>query len=217
MFPSLDTIVEGATVLANAWSMYNKTKVLFDPPRVDTSDPITERLYSNPSMTSMLIGPKDSKNTALTVNTGVQLVRTAWDGSRNQGDFRVNMPLAAYYGRTIRARRAVHKRSHPYGCVGPDCVGKGMTKAMKTVMLTYDPNMVVHAAPMNAFDFGGLSKSKNVGKNVSMIGAGGSVPTDSVDGARLNNSVGLNATKTTTNAKGMMKSASQKSMPVSVK
>ena len=158
-----------------------------------STDDLCHRAYRNSSMTGDYMGPRVSKNTRLYINKPeVQCMRSVvTDGNnRNEGDWRRGMSLAAYNGDMVRRRSEVYTDKQPVGCNGPVMCKLGLK--MKGVIVAHNPDLPVLAAESEAFSQGGVfvNKARDV---VSMVGAGGDMPTNQNEGgSRLNNAVGLN-------------------------
>lgn len=189
---TLDNISEGSTLpdtgdgghgRGGGWS--------FKPASQDTTDDVSHRGYTDPSMTGTWDGPRDTKNKRLFINKPeVQHLRSVVTGNnKNAGDWRRRMDMASYNGDRRVTRQERYEDKQPVGCNGPVICKLGVQ--MKGVIVAHNNNLPILAAKADVFAPGGVSAPRQ-DDGVSMVSAGFAVPTDSADGARLNNAVGLN-------------------------
>jgi hypothetical protein len=185
---SIDTITEGSTLLSHG---HTKTKgvVSYAAAVQDGSDDLSNRMYDDPSMAGRWTGHMDSKNKRLTVRQKhVHHVGHSNERSRNEGQHRRMMGMDKLLGKTKTMRADTVANTQPVGCNGPVICKLGI--AMRGVLTQHDSSAPVHAAPHMQFSHGGIATEK-AGGDVSMIGAGGTVPADTPNNASLNSAAGL--------------------------
>lgn len=190
MFPvdTLDTIAEGSTLKSHG-DVKSSVGVSYAPAVQDSSDDLSHRFYTDPSMDGRWTGHRDSLNKRLTVvQKHVHTMSHGNEQNRNVGDYRRSMGLNKYWGKTRKMRVDGPSNTQPVGCNGPVICQLG--RAMRGVVTQHNPVAPVHAAPHMQFSHGGVSKER-VGGDVSMIGAGNTVPMDTPNNSYMNNAVGL--------------------------
>lgn len=188
---SIDTISEGSTLSGHGRARSRSGAVSFAPVVQDSSDDLSHRMYGDPSMAGRWTGHMDSKNKRLTVHQKhVHYIGHANEQSRNPGDYRSGVTMNKLVGKAKTTRADTVSNTQPVGCNGPVICDLGV--AMRGVMMQYDSSVPVHAAPHMQFSHGGIATEKlKAGEEVSMIGAGDSVPGDTPNNDSLNNAAGL--------------------------
>lgn len=189
---TLDNISEGSTLWDSDDGRHRRGAIWsFKPASQDTTDDVSHRGYTDPSMTGTWDGPRDTKNKRLFINKPeVQRLRSVVAGyNKNAGDWRRRMDMASYNGDRRVTRRERYEDKQPVGCNGPVICKLGVQ--MKDVVVAHNNNLPILAAKADVFAPGGVSAPRQ-NEEMSMVSAGFAVPTDSADGARLNNAVGLN-------------------------
>lgn len=189
---TLDNISEGSTLWDSDDGRHRRGAIWsFKPASQDTTDDVSHRGYTDPSMTGTWDGPRDTKNKRLFINKPeVQRLRSVVAGyNKNAGDWRRRMDMASYNGERRVTRRERYEDKQPVGCNGPVICKLGVQ--MKDVVVAHNNNLPILAAKADVFAPGGVSAPRQ-NEEMSMVSAGFAVPTDSADGARLNNAVGLN-------------------------
>jgi len=136
------------------------------------------RFYGRLCQDTMKSGHLDSRNTRLTIpNVEAQTLRHANLNNRNPGDRTRNMGDRAFMD--LRHLRGEVDNYGGGGVLGDD---------MKDFITQLDPTHVVNAIEVEDFQHGGTRADAVRG---TMMGAGGSVPMDNLDGTNLNNAYGL--------------------------
>lgn len=189
---TLDNISEGSTLWDSDDGRHRRGAIWsFKPASQDTTDDVSHRGYTDPSMTGTWDGPRDTKNKRLFINKPeVQRLRSVVAGyNKNAGDWRRRMDMASYNGDRRVTRQERYEDKQPVGCNGPVICKLGVQ--MKDVVVAHNNNLPILAAKADVFAPGGVSAPRQ-NEEMSMVSAGFTVPTDSADGARLNNAVGLN-------------------------
>jgi hypothetical protein len=199
---SLDTIADGSTLVD---PNPRKTRSHDDIPVFsvlkETNTDTNGRQYNSNMMDSRITGPKDSKNTVLEVTTPrVQTIRHAVDRSHNEGDFRL--------GQVDRPVKRDGLPTIPVGCNGPVYCPLG--KAMRNVILNYDPEAAILAATHEQNTHGGVQFVDPMEKT-SMMGAANSLPVDGPEGKSLHNAQGLEYTVDIPNSTDMVAHAANQS------
>lgn len=191
---TLDHITDGSTLSKPDHRKHKSKKHKkgkegdFSPVKQDSSDSLSQRHYKDHCMDGKITGHKDSKNTALTVGMkSVHTVSHANEKSRNAGDFRKHMSIQKYNGDSINKRSDTPLNTQPPGCIGPTICPVG--KAMQNVVTQHDSRAPIHAATHTQFSHG--SETNPTYEQISMIGAGGTVPRDTPNNASLDNAAGL--------------------------
>lgn len=183
---SLDTIADGSTLRDPKSTVKQDVVPVFsgDVQRPKASSAVG-RTYKDVMMDGRITGPKDSKNKVLEVKTPrVQTIRHAVDRSHNEGDFRL--------GKRDKPRQRNGLPTIPVGCNGP--VFCPMGKAMRNIVLNYDPKAAILAATHEQNAHGGVQFTDPM-EPTSMVGAAGALPVDGPEGKSLQNAQGLHYTK----------------------
>ena len=185
---TLDTIADGSTLRSHDNRKYAE-KLLHTGTGQDSSDDLSHRTYTDPSMTGRWIGHLDSRNKRLTVaQKHVHKMEHPHEHNRVVGDHRRMMGNDKSSGKTKMKRVDVPSNTQPIGCNGPVICQLG--RSMRGVVTQHDPDVPVHAAPHEKLSHGGISKDKT-GDEISMIGAGNTVPSDTPNNSNMNNAAGL--------------------------
>jgi len=199
---SLDTIADGSTLRDPKTTTKRDTTPIFNgdvQKRVSSST--AGRVYKDVMMDGRITGPKDSKNKVLEVKTPrVQTIRHSVDRSHNEGDFRL--------GKRDKRRERNGLPVVPVGCNGP--VFCPMGKAMRNIVLNYDPKAAILAATHEQNAHGGVQFTDPM-EPTSMIGAANALPVDGPEGKSLQNAQGLHYTKDVPNSSSMVTHAASNS------
>lgn len=199
---SLDTIADGSTLrdpgVKTSTREPGTPGNLLQPKASST----VGRTYKDVMMDGRITGPKDSKNKVLEVKTPrVQTIRHAVDRSHNEGDFKL--------GKRDKPRRRTGLPIVPVGCNGP--VFCPMGKAMRNIVLNYDPKAAILAATHEQNAHGGVQFTDPMEKT-SMVGAAGALPVDGPEGKSLQNAQGLHYTKDVPESTNMVTNAANQSV-----
>lgn len=136
------------------------------------------RVYGKFCQDTMTSGHKDSKNRRLTIPLkAAHTIRHANLNNRNVGDKTKHMGEKAYID-----RRKPRVRVDNYG---GSCERMGPTE---DVVMRLDPSTEINGVTVDAFQHGGTRVDA---VRSTMMGAGATVPVDSLDGTNLNNAYGL--------------------------
>ena len=185
---TLDTIADGSTLLSHGRGT-SVEKVSHTKAVQDSSDDLSHRSYTDPSMTGRWIGHLDSRNKRLTVaQKHVHKIDHVNEQNRVTGDHRRHMGYEKSAGKTKTKRVDTPSNTQPVGCNGPVICQLG--RAMHGVVTQHDPDAPLHAAPHENLSHGGISNEKKVNE-ISMIGAGNTVPSDTPNNSPMNNAAGL--------------------------
>lgn len=202
---SLDTIADGSTLRDPGTKVTKNVAPVFtgDVQKPKASSAVG-RTYKDVMMDGRITGPRDSKNKVLEVKTPrVQTIRHAVDRSHNEGDFRL--------GKRDKPRERSGLPIVPVGCNGPVFCPVG--KAMRNVILNYDPEAAILAATHERAAHGGVQVTDPM-EPTSMIGAAGALPVDGPEGKSLQNAQGLHYAKDTPASTSMVThAANQSTMP----
>lgn len=174
--PSEFQLLESTTRQSAVGNPRKKHKPFQSIRHVDMGD---DHMYGLFNADSVRYGPKDSHNTALMVNMKLaQVLRHATLNNRNAGDATRHMGDRAYQdNRVFRSYRDYYE-------------GTGVWTGTKfdDVVMRLDADADLNALSTDDFQHGGTQKDE---KKSTMVGVGGAVPVDNLDGTNLNNAYGL--------------------------
>ena len=185
---TLDHIVDGSTLKVTGGKIRRRRRKKVDWSEIEggrgersLSDHAGHRKYHDASMESTITNPLTRYKALHVKLSRVHTMTHGHEKNRTQGAHR-----GKYMGKqyTPPVNRTVD-RPQPTGCIGPVYCALG--KKYHDIVTQFDPHAPVHAAPHTHLTHGG---SSFVPDDTSMIGAGGTLPTDN-PGDSLNKAVGL--------------------------
>lgn len=146
--------------------------------RVGVGNSGDDRSYGRFAQDTMTSGHKDTKNTRLTIPLKIaHTLRHANINCRNPGDATRSMGNKAYLNRKVgRVARDLY--------LGDAILGD----EFKEVVTRLDPEAPLNGVTIDEFQHGGTRKDA---VRPTMMGAGATVPVQSLDGSELNNAYGL--------------------------
>ena len=151
-----------------------------------TQQPLSRpRFTGDVMMDNAHVGPKDSKNTRLTLENSIRVASSDKTGTRNPGELYNRISESYLFDKSYLPKRGIHQDQH-----GPDSfVNDGDRANMKRVVNLHDPSHSVNAMPSRNFEFGGSTTNNDP---YSFIGANNSVPIMSI--SELTRNPGLDHT-----------------------